>query len=111
VKYRQRDIVWVNFPFTDGSTSKRRPALVVSNNAINITGDYILVQITSKWHDDIWTIALNERDYEHDPLKIQSHLRIHKIFILNETLIQSKVSSITSDRFLIIKEKLKNLFS
>jgi mRNA interferase MazF len=52
MSYRQGDIIWVDFPFTDGSQSKPRPALIISNETINDTGDYILVQITSKIRKD-----------------------------------------------------------
>ena len=44
--YKQGDIVSVNFPFTDISQTKRRPALVISNDLVNQTGDYLLAQIT-----------------------------------------------------------------
>jgi len=42
-QYQQGDIVTVDFPFTDISQTKRRPALVVSNEQVNETGDYLLV--------------------------------------------------------------------
>lgn len=38
--YQQGDIVVVDFPFTDVSQTKRRPALVLSNQTVNQTGDY-----------------------------------------------------------------------
>lgn len=43
------DVVLVPFPFTDLSSVKRRPALVLSTSAYNrATGDVIIAQITSK---------------------------------------------------------------
>ena len=39
--YKQGDIVVVKFPFTDGSQFKKRPALVISNDIVNKTGDYL----------------------------------------------------------------------
>ncbi|MEY3418047.1 MAG: hypothetical protein RL060_2159 [Bacteroidota bacterium] len=54
--YKQGDIVVVSFPFTDGSTFKKRPALIISNSTINKTGDYLLVQITSKINTDTLSI-------------------------------------------------------
>jgi len=48
MSYSQGDIIWVDFPFTDGFQSKPRPALIISNKIVNDTGDYIHLQITSK---------------------------------------------------------------
>jgi mRNA interferase MazF len=48
MKYKRGDIVIVNFPFSDLSKAKKRPALIISNHLVNRTGDYLLVQISSK---------------------------------------------------------------
>jgi len=47
MRFKQGDIVTVNFPFSDLTNTKKRPALVVSKSKVNNTGDYLLVQITS----------------------------------------------------------------
>jgi len=50
--YKQGDIIVVKFPFTDGSEFRKRPALVVSNDMLSKTDDYLIVQITSKLNND-----------------------------------------------------------
>ena len=48
-RYKRGDIVLVSFPFTDLSSSKRRPALVVSPDSFNDTmQDLVLAAITSQ---------------------------------------------------------------
>ena len=48
-RYSQGDVVLVPFPFTDLSTAKQRPALVVSSDALNSAReDVIVVAITSQ---------------------------------------------------------------
>ncbi len=42
------DIVIIKFPFDDAAEYKKRPALIISNHEVNKTGDYLMVQITSK---------------------------------------------------------------
>jgi mRNA interferase MazF len=47
--YRKWDIVLVRFPFTDLTTAKKRPVLVVSPNAYNQLGqDLVVAFITSR---------------------------------------------------------------
>ncbi|KAA9346064.1 type II toxin-antitoxin system PemK/MazF family toxin [Adhaeribacter soli] len=95
MSFQQGDIVWVDFPFTDGTQTKPRPALVISNEVVNDTGDYILIQITSKVKKDGLSLELTSEDYQEAPLEIKSFIRFHKIFILNESLILSKKTAIT----------------
>lgn len=46
--YSQGDILLIPIPFTDLSSSKRRPVLVISNNEYNSrTDDIIVTAITS----------------------------------------------------------------
>ena len=47
--YKRGDIVLVPFPFTDFSTLKQRPALIISSDAFNRSReDVILVALTSQ---------------------------------------------------------------
>ena len=48
-EYKRGDVVLVPFPFTDFSTLKQRPALVISSDAFNRSReDVILVALTSQ---------------------------------------------------------------
>ena len=52
-RYKRGDIVLVSFPFTDLSSSKRRPALVVSPDSFNeAMQDLVLAAITSRVAED-----------------------------------------------------------
>ncbi|MFD3000262.1 type II toxin-antitoxin system PemK/MazF family toxin [Pontibacter toksunensis] len=92
--YNRGDIIWVKFPFSDLTQTKKRPALIVSNDSINKTGDYILVQITSKFRNDGLSLYIDNDQYEGTPLQIKSYVRPHKIFTLNESLIMSKETTV-----------------
>jgi mRNA interferase MazF len=47
--FKRGDIILVMFPFTDLSSAKQRPALVVSSDALNAASDDVLVAaITSQ---------------------------------------------------------------
>lgn len=75
--YKQGDVVVVNFPFSDLSQTKRRPVLVMSNNQVNRTGDYL-------------SLPIEFSDYFARPLQLSSFVRLHKVFLLNESLIIRK---------------------
>ena len=48
ITYKSGDVVLVPFPFTDLSTLKQRPAVILSSSKFNKrTGDCIMVAITS----------------------------------------------------------------
>ena len=80
MKYKRGEIVWV-FPFSDASGDKVRPALVISNDLINRTGDYLLMQVTSRLRNDDLSLPINEADFIKTQLLKKGELRLHKIFI------------------------------
>jgi mRNA interferase MazF len=95
MNYSRGEIVWVKFPFSDAATTKLRPALVISNNLINRTGDYLLMQITSRLRNDSLSLQLKESDYSGSQLLKSSELRLHKIFIINELLIAGGITIVS----------------
>lgn len=83
MNYEQGDIVLVPFPFTMGTSSKPRPAIVVSNSIVNKTQDVILAQIISKPRNDSFTYVL-KNDKLTQSLNLKSQVRCHKIFIITK---------------------------
>jgi len=77
---------------------KKRPTLVISNNEVNKTGDYLMVQITSKDKKDALSLPVKATDYtDNKELPLKSFIRLHKIFLLNESFVISKATSIKLD--------------
>ncbi|HUZ57486.1 MAG TPA: type II toxin-antitoxin system PemK/MazF family toxin [Hanamia sp.] len=96
--YKQREIVLVPFPYSDLSSSKRRPVLVISNNNYNKNYPDILVAvITSNLYRDDYSCELFNDDLELGMLPEPSLIKCHKLF----TIDQSQVLK----RFSIAKEK------
>jgi mRNA interferase MazF len=95
MKYKKGDIVIIKFPFTDLSNAKKRPALVISNEIVNQTGDYLMVQITSKEKTDLLSLPIAKTDFTvNKELPLKSFIRLHKIFLLNESLIIGKATAV-----------------
>ena len=74
--YKQGEIVAVKFPFTDGTEFKKRPVLIVSNELVNNTNDYLVIQITSKYNNDNLSVLINNSDCVL-PLPLKSYVRTH----------------------------------
>ena len=102
--FKQRDIVIVKFPFTDGSQFKKRPALVISNRRLDKTEDVLLIQITSKIHTDDLSLIINDNDCSKS-LPLKSYIRIHKIFTVHQSLILFKISEVNPDFLKVVSTK------
>lgn len=95
MKYDQKDIVLIPFPYTDLTISKKRPALIISNKKINKMQDRICCLITSKIHKNDLLINKNAIDWGTLPFK--SSVKPHRIFTINEKIILKKICSVSSD--------------
>ena len=88
-------VVSSSFPFSDLSTSKRRPAIIV---ALVDFDNLILCQITSKPYSSTRAIALSTTDFESGSLSLDSFIRPDKLFTADETVVNNVHG--------ILKEKL-----
>ena len=82
------------FPYSDLSGSKRRPVLVVSNDAYNATFlDIVVVAITSRTEKpDVYSLSLESDDLEVGQLPESSLIRAHKLFTIEQTRIVRRFS-------------------
>ena len=85
------DVVVLPFPFSDLSSTKKRPALVVSAFEGN---DLLLCQITSQIKPDSYSINLHSTDFKIGNLNLTSFIRSNKLFTADKSLIQYKIGSL-----------------
>jgi mRNA interferase MazF len=83
------------FPFSDLSSSKRRPALVIAPLRGN---DVILCMITSRPMRDPLAIPLTVADFAHGELPVRSYIRPTRLFTADGSIIQRSVGQLTSTR-------------
>jgi mRNA interferase MazF len=107
-KFIKGDIVVVPFPFSDLSSSKRRPALVLSELKGN---DIILCQITSKNIYDDMAVKICVSDIENGSLNDTSNIRPNKLFTADESIILYKIGNLNKIKLQEITEKIINMFS
>ena len=109
--YRRGDIVIVSFPFTDLSSSKKRPALVVSPDSFNDTTlDVVLAAITSQVSEDT-PLTIVETDCVDGTLPRASAVKPTKLFTIHSTLIVKKVCTLRRERLDAVLDDLRRFFS
>jgi len=97
---KQREICLLPIPFSDLTSSKRRPVLVISNNDYNFKKEDILVMaITSNIQDLPTSILVQQSDMESGILKSVSQIRIDKIYSINKGLIVKSFGEINIEKF------------
>jgi mRNA interferase MazF len=108
--FKKGDIVVIPVPFTDNATVRKRPAIVISNAEVHATGDVLIAQITSKEKDDNLSFMLPAADMT-VALPKQSYVRIHKLFVLEERLIEKKISELIPTVYSQLAAKISALIS
>ena len=110
MRYNQGDIVLVRFPYTDLSSSKVRPAVVVSNTKVHSSSDIIVAQITSQEITGSFAYKFSNKDLT-DPLKIDGGtVYCKKIATLDEKIVQKKISTFKSEKIPELVTILKSIF-
>lgn len=85
-------VVLVRFPFSDLSSSKVRPALVVAPAG---GVDWVLCQITSNPYGDSAAVALTPASFSEGGLPRESFVRPGKLFTASESIVQRRIGQLT----------------
>ena len=87
----QGDIVLIPVPFTDLSSQKRRPVIIISSSAYNRTApDVVVVAMTSSQATSPYSFRITSGDLIEGALNRPGTVRADKIFTLAQTIIQKK---------------------
>ena len=106
--YKQREIVLVPFPYSDLSSLKRRPVLIVSNNTYNNKfPDVLVCVITSNLYKDDYSVTLDDTDLEVGILPEKSVIKCHKLFAIEQSQILKRFSVLSEKKF----EEVRNLIN
>jgi mRNA interferase MazF len=91
---RQGDLLIINFPFSDRTAGKPRPALVISNDRHNARDvDRLFVLISSNTQvrsEEDLVIAPGDPDFASSGLKVASVFRCSKLVNLDSTKLRAK---------------------
>jgi mRNA interferase MazF len=110
-RYKRGDIVLVSFPFTDLSSSKRRPALVVSPDSFNdAMKDLVLAAITSQGAE-VGALTNDQSDCIDGILPKKSVVKPAKLFTMHTTLVVKKICAMRPEKLLIVLTEIRQFFS
>lgn len=105
---RQRDIVLIPIPFTDLTSQKKRPAVIISSDTYNESNeDIVVVALTSNIEPREFSVILNNEDLENGVLKVTSMIRVDKIYTLNNSIVIKTFGRVKPN----ILTKIKDAFS
>lgn len=93
MKVKQGDLVLVPFPFTDLTSVKTRPALVISNS--ELSGDDCILMAVSSQDSKSNQLVLENKDLDEGSLPVRSYLKIGKIVSLKRSIIRRVVGKVS----------------
>lgn len=99
-------VVLVQFPFSDLSGSKLRPAIILAYSGNN---DWVLCQITSNQYADGMAICITDTEFESGGLFRTSYIRPGKIFTANVLIFIRSVGTLKKSIQSVLVDKVVSL--
>lgn len=106
-RFVKGDIVVLPFPYTDFSSVKKRPALVIATLKGN---NVILAQVTTNQRDDEDLISLTKNDFTSGFLKCDSFIMVSLIFTADTSRVEYKVGKLKQEKIKEVENKLCEIF-
>lgn len=108
--YKRFDVVVVPFPFTETSTAKKRPALILSDeqNFNSLLKKSVMAMITTATHSP-WALDVAIADLKVTGLKAASIVRM-KLFTLDDVLVAKKIGTLSPQDVVAVNQALQKLF-
>lgn len=111
-EYNTGDVVLLPFPFSNYTSYKQRPALIVSSSVWNSShDDIVVVAISSKTARSKNEYPLNEREQKSSGLRISSVVRLGNIYTVDKRLVREKVGSFGKSTIRSIQSGIHTIIS
>jgi len=112
IMFEQGEIVIVPIPFTNLTSNKRRPALVISVKDYNYkTDDLIVMAITSNLTDKEYCININNYDMETGDLLTDSQIRVDKIYTLSQSIVLKSIGKVNFGILEVLNSKFNEIIN
>ena len=107
-RFVKGDVVVAPFPFSDLSTTKKRPAVVV---AVLTGDDVVLCQITSKTIIDNYAIPVRDADFTSGGLRQLSNIRPNRLFTAEGKIILYRAGVLSPQKMQEVVAKIIEIVS
>lgn len=108
--YQQGEILLIPIPFSDLSSQKQRPVIVISNNEYNQkTRDIIVVAMTSNPVAADYSFVIASADLENDHLNRPGKIRVDKVYTLSQTIVVKRFGKVNGKTLTHIRKILQPL--
>ncbi|MGH7176374.1 MAG: type II toxin-antitoxin system PemK/MazF family toxin [Tepidisphaeraceae bacterium] len=108
----QRDIVLIPVPFSDLSSAKRRPVLVLSNDRHNRRSeDVVVAAITSQLARRDYGVLIFSDDLQSGRLAHDSLIRADKLYTLHKDAIIKRFGRLKAEPFRKVLQQIASLFA
>ena len=93
--FKAFDVIAVPFPFTDRDATKRRPALVISNELFNEQHDQLVLAMITTTTNNVWPSDVSLTNWQEAGLKVACHFRL-KLFTLDQKMVLKTIGHLSS---------------
>jgi len=107
-RFVKGDVVVLPFPYTDFSSVKKRPAVIIATLK---GGNVILAQITTNQRNDEDLVSLTKKDFAVGSLSSDSFIMASLIFTTDSSKVDYKAGKIKQEKINEIEKKLVEIFT
>lgn len=108
------EVLYARFPFTDHSSEKIRPVLVVSSTKFNRGDDFVVVPISSRiFPGDKYGYQIKASDsyFKETGLRYESTVKWTKPMVISRSVVHRKAGLIPTRVLTEIRNQITSLFS
>lgn len=103
-------IVLTDFPFTDLSSSKRRPAVIISrtsNDKVDVIVAFISSVIPDNLSETDFVLEMEHKDFAQTGLKKDSVFKMDKLATLNKAIFSGEIGALSPGILSRLETRLK----
>ena len=105
----QRSIVLVPFPFSDLTSQKKRPALVVSSAGFNKTSEDIICCLITSNPAAKNSISITNKDMETGFLEFESKIKPYRLFTASKGIIYKNLGKLNKEKSKSVEKEICKL--